>query len=51
MSGGALLVGEVLLGVIDADPSSQRSVDPDGKPSPPSRRPRRFTVTDLLVPV
>ena len=47
---GSLLVGEVLLGVIDADPSSQRSVDPDWQPSLPSRQPGRFTLTDLLVP-
>ena len=47
---GSLLVGEVLLGVIDADPSSQRSVDPDWQPSLPSREPGRFTLTDLLVP-
>ena len=47
---GSQLVGEVLLGVIDADPSSQRSVDPDWQPSLPSRQPGRFTLTDLLVP-
>jgi len=47
---GALIVGEVLLGVIDADPSSQRSVDPGWRPSLPSHRPGRFTLTDLLAP-
>jgi hypothetical protein len=47
---GSLIVGEVLLGVIDGDPSSQRSVDPDWRPSLPSRQPGRFTLTDLLVP-
>ena len=47
---GSLIVGEVLLGVIDGDPSSQRSVDPDWRPSLPSRQPGRFTLTDLLAP-
>jgi hypothetical protein len=47
---GSLIVGEVLLGVIDADPSSQRSVDPDWQPSLPGRQPGRFTLTDLLAP-
>jgi len=47
---GALIVGEVLLGVIDCDPSSQRSVDPGWRPSLPSRQPGRFTLTDLLAP-
>jgi hypothetical protein len=47
---GSLIVGEVLLGVIDADPSSQRSVDPGWQPSLPSRQPGRFTLADLLTP-
>ncbi len=47
---GSLIVGEVLLGVIDADPSSQRSADPGWRPSLPSRQPGRFTLTDLLAP-
>jgi hypothetical protein len=47
---GSLIVGEVLLGVIDGDPWSQRSVDPGWRPSLPSRQPRRFTLTDLLAP-
>ena len=47
---GSLIVGEVLLSVLDADPSSQRSVDPDWQPSLPSRQPGRFTLTDLLAP-
>jgi hypothetical protein len=47
---GSLIVGEVLLGVVDGDPSSQRSVDPDWRPSLPSRQPGRFTLTDLLAP-
>jgi hypothetical protein len=47
---GALIVGEVLLGVIDGDPSSQRSVDRGWLPSLPSRQPGRFTLSDLLAP-
>jgi Animal haem peroxidase len=47
---GSLIVGEVLLGVIDSDPSSQRSVDPGWRPSLPSRQPGQFTLTDLLAP-
>ena len=47
---GALIVGEVLLGVIDGDPSSQRSADPRWRPTLPSREPGRFTLTDLLAP-
>jgi len=47
---GALIVGEVLLGVIDGDPSSQRSADPHWRPTLPSREPGRFTLSDLLAP-
>jgi hypothetical protein len=45
-----MIVGEVLLGVIHGDPSSQRSMDPDWRPSLPSRQPGRFTLTDLPAP-
>jgi hypothetical protein len=41
-------VGEVLLAVIGGDPSSQRSADPDWRPTLPARQPGRFTLTDLL---
>jgi len=47
---GSLIVGEVLLGVLDADPWSQRSADPAWRPSLPSREPGRFMLTDLLAP-
>jgi hypothetical protein len=47
---GALIVGEVLLGVLDGDPSSQRCVDPGWRPTLPGREPGRFTLTDLLAP-
>ena len=47
---GSLIVGEVLLAVIDGDPGSQRSADPDWRPTLPARQPGRFTLTDLLAP-
>ena len=45
---GALIVGEVLLGIVDGDPESFRSVDPAWQPTLPSRTPGRFTLADLL---
>jgi hypothetical protein len=46
---GSLIVGEVLLGIVDGDPESFRSVDPSWKPTLPSRDRSRFTVADLLL--
>jgi hypothetical protein len=47
---GSIIVGEVLLGILDGDPESFRSVDPLWKPTLPARDPSRFTISDLLVP-
>jgi hypothetical protein len=47
---GALIVGEVLVGIVDADPRSYRVVDPAWRPTLPSREPDRFTLADLLAP-
>jgi Animal haem peroxidase len=47
---GSLIVGEVLVGIVNGDPGSQRSVDPAWQPTLPSRDPGRFTLADLLVP-
>jgi hypothetical protein len=47
---GSLIVGEVLLGIVDGDPESFRSVNRAWRPTLPSRSPGRFTVGDLLVP-
>jgi hypothetical protein len=47
---GSLIVGEVLLGIVDGDPESFRSVDPSWHPTLPSRVPDRFSLADLLVP-
>ena len=46
---GALIVGEVLLGIIDGDPESFRSVDPSWVPTLPRRDESRFGVADLLL--
>jgi hypothetical protein len=46
---GSLIVGEVLLGIVDGDPESFRTVDPSWRPTLPSRNPDRFTLADLLV--
>ncbi len=47
---GSLIVGEVLLGIVDGDPESFRSVDPSWRPTLPRRTPDRFRLADLLVP-
>ena len=47
---GGRIVGEVLVGIVDADPESYRSVDPSWKPTLPSRDPDRFGIADILVP-
>jgi hypothetical protein len=44
------VVGEVLVGIIDADPASFRSVDPDWQPTLQGRRPGSFGLADILVP-
>ena len=47
---GGRIVGEVLVGIIDADPESFRSVDPSWTPTLPSREPGRFGIADILSP-
>ncbi len=47
---GGRIVGEVLIGIIAADPESFRSVDPSWKPTLPSHEAGRFGIADLLVP-
>jgi len=47
---GSLIVGEVLLGIIDGDPESFRSVDRSWRPTLPSRSLDTFRLADLLVP-
>jgi len=48
---GGRIVGEVLVGIIDADPESFRSVDPAWTPTLPARTPGAFGLADVLVPV
>jgi hypothetical protein len=48
---GGRIVGEVILGLIDADPESMRSVDRLWRPTLPARHPGEFQLTDVLVPV
>jgi hypothetical protein len=47
---GGRIVGEVLVGIIDADPESFRSVDRSWKPTLPSHEPDRFGIADILLP-
>jgi hypothetical protein len=47
---GGRIVGEVLVGIIDADPESFRSVDRSWRPTLPSRDPDGFGIADVLVP-
>jgi Animal haem peroxidase len=46
---GARIVGEVLVGLIDRDPESFRSNDPDWRPSLAGEHARGFGITDLLL--
>jgi hypothetical protein len=47
---GGRIVGEVLVGIIDADPESFRSVDRSWRPTLPSYEPGRFGIADVLIP-
>jgi hypothetical protein len=46
---GGRIVGEVLVGLIDADPTAQRVVEPSWQPTLPAAQPGTFTMADLLV--
>ena len=48
---GGRIVGEVLVGIIDGDPESFRSVDPEWSPTLPGRRDGAFGLADILAPV
>ncbi len=45
---GSRIVGEVLVGLLDHDPSSFRASRPDWRPELPSRVAGKFTMADLL---
>jgi hypothetical protein len=47
---GGRIVGEVLVGIIDADPESFRAVEPSWKPTLPARETGRFGLADILDP-
>jgi Animal haem peroxidase len=47
---GGRIVGEVLVGIIDADPESFRSVDHTWRPTLPSHEPGSFGIADVLAP-
>jgi hypothetical protein len=47
---GGRIVGEVLVGIVDGDPESFRSVDPGWTPTLPARRAGAFGLADILVP-
>jgi Animal haem peroxidase len=48
---GGRIVGETLVGIIDADPESFRSVDPAWLPTLPARRAGAFGLADILAPI
>lgn len=48
---GGRIVGEVLVGIVDSDPESFRSVDPAWWPTLPSAEPGRYGIADLLTAV
>ena len=45
---GSEIVGEVFLGLLQADPASYLSVQPTWKPTLPSQTPGDFRMTDFL---
>jgi Animal haem peroxidase len=45
---GGRIVAEVLIGLLDADPTSYRGAMPDWQPTLPSAQPGAFTMADLL---
>jgi Animal haem peroxidase len=47
---GGRIVAEVLIGIIDADPASYRSRQPDWTPPLPARG-ERFQLADMLIPL
>jgi Animal haem peroxidase len=47
---GGRIVAEVLLGIIDCDPESYRTVEPEWRPRLPARG-ERFAISDILVPL
>ena len=46
---GGRIVGEVLVGLLNADPESFRSADPNWKPTLPAARAGHYSLADLLL--
>jgi hypothetical protein len=46
---GGRIVGDVLVGILDADPESFRTVDPSWRPTLPASDPGRYGLADLLA--
>jgi hypothetical protein len=46
---GGRIIGEVLVGLLDADPESYRAVQPDWRPTLPAAGPDGFALSDLLL--
>jgi hypothetical protein len=46
---GGRIVAEVLLGIVDADPASYRSVDPSWRPTLPAAQDGSFGLEELLA--
>ena len=46
---GGRIVGEVLVGIVDADGESYRAVDPGWRPTLPAAEAGRFGLADLLA--
>ena len=47
---GGRIVGEVIVGIVDADPESFRSIEPGWTPTLPARRAGAFGLADILAP-
>jgi hypothetical protein len=45
---GGRIVGEVIVGIVDADPESYRAVDRSWRPTLPSAIPARYGIADLI---
>ena len=48
---GGRIVGDVLVGIVEADPESFLAVDPDWTPTLPAHEPGRFGLADIVAPV
>jgi hypothetical protein len=46
---GGRIVGELLVGILDRDPESQRAREPDWRPTLPAATPGDFTLADLFA--